>query len=62
MSSLGGATPLRITEVPYILKKHHKISPDVLRRPSIQTLSNCAACHRTAANGVYDDDSVAIPK
>lgn len=62
MSSLGGATPLRVTEVPYILKKHHKISTDVLRRPSIQSLANCVACHRTAANGVYDDDSVAIPK
>ncbi len=62
MGSLGGTTPLRVTEVPYILKKHHKISSDVLRRPSIGSLANCAACHRTAANGVYDDHSVVIPK
>ncbi len=62
VNSLQGATPLRITEVPYIVNKHRKISPDVLRRPSIGSLSNCVACHRTAANGVYNDDSVSIPK
>jgi hypothetical protein len=62
VNSLGGATPLRITEVPYISQKHRKISNDVLRRRSIGSLSNCVACHRTAVNGVYDDDSVSIPK
>lgn len=62
VASLQGATPLRITEVPYILHKHRGISKDVLRRPSIGSLSNCIACHRTAANGFYDDDSVSIPK
>lgn len=62
VNSLGGATPLRITEVPYISHKHRKISNDVLRRRSIGSLANCLACHRTAANGVYNDDSVSIPK
>jgi hypothetical protein len=62
VSSLGGATPLRITDVPYISHKHRKISTDVLRRRSIGSLANCIACHRTAVNGVYDDDSVSIPK
>ncbi len=62
VNSLQGATPLRITEVPYIVHKHRKISSDILRRPSIGSLSNCIACHRTAANGVYNDDSVSIPK
>jgi hypothetical protein len=62
VDSLGGATPLRVTEVPYILRKHKGVSADVLRRPSIKSLANCIACHRTASNGVYDDDSVSIPK
>ncbi|MHC1741651.1 MAG: diheme cytochrome c [Syntrophobacteraceae bacterium] len=61
-NSLKGATPLRITEVPYIVHKHREISKDVIRRAPIGSLSNCIACHRTAANGDYDDDAVSIPK
>ncbi len=62
MRSLGSKTPLRITEIPYIQEKHHDISPDVLKRESIGSLSNCSACHTTAENGVYNDDNVKIPK
>ena len=61
MRSLGNQTSLRITEIPYIQKKHREISPDVLKRKSIGSLSNCLACHPTAEEGVYDDDSVTIP-
>lgn len=59
---LHGQTPTRITEVPYIREKHHKISPEVLKRQSIRSLANCAACHREAAAGIYDDDTVLIPE
>lgn len=62
MRSLGNQTPLRITEIPYIRKKHHEISPNVLKRESIGSLSNCSACHTTAENGIYEDDNVKIPK
>ena len=62
MRSLGSQTPLRITEVPYIQRKHHEIHPDVYKRESIGSLSNCSACHKTAKKGIYDDDHVAIPK
>jgi len=62
MKSLGGGVPMRITDVPYIRGQHHKISSDVFSRKSIGSLSNCSACHRTAENGVYDDDFVEIPK
>jgi diheme cytochrome c len=62
MRSLRGTTPLRITEVPYIRKKHHEIRRGVLERESIGSLSRCNACHRTAESGIYDDDSVSIPK
>lgn len=34
MSSLGGETPTRITEVPYIKSRHRRISPD------------CSICHK----------------
>jgi hypothetical protein len=62
MRSLGNRTPLRITQIPYIQEKHHEISPEVFKRESIGSLSNCSACHKTAERGIYDDDSVAIPR
>jgi hypothetical protein len=62
MRSLGNRTPLRITEVPYIREKHHEVSPDVLKRKSIGSLSNCSACHTTAEKGIYEDDNVSIPR
>jgi len=62
MRCLGNETPLRITEIPYIQKKHYEISPKILERESIGSLSNCIACHKTAEKGIYDDDHVSIPK
>ena len=62
MRCLGTRTPLRITEIPYILRKHHKVPPKVLKRDSIGSLSNCSACHTTAENGIYEDDYVVIPR
>jgi hypothetical protein len=62
MKGLGNQAPLRITQIPYIIKEHHEISPDVLNRESIGSLSNCIACHTTAEDGIYDDDNVKIPK
>ena len=62
MRSLGNQVPLRITDIPYIREKHHEISPNVFKRESIGSLSNCIACHTTAENGIYEDDNVKIPK
>jgi hypothetical protein len=62
MRSLRDQTPLRITEIPYIREKHHEVSPNVFKRESIGSLSNCSACHTTAERGIYEDDYVAIPR
>lgn len=62
MESLGGQSPLRITDVPYIRRKHHEIDPAVFRRKSIGSLSNCSACHTSAEQGIYEDDDVRIPR
>jgi hypothetical protein len=61
MKSLGNETPLRVTQIPYIQQKHHEVSPEVLERDSIGSLSNCSACHPTAEKGIYEDDYVVIP-
>ena len=62
MASLDGETPLRITEVPYIRRKHHEI-PARLIKPNdkVKSLSYCDACHQQADKGSYDDDTVSIP-
>jgi hypothetical protein len=62
LRSLKGETPLRITQVPYIIHKHQDIRPEVLTRDTVRSLSNCSACHRSAAQGIYDDDDAVIPK
>ena len=61
MKSLGNQEPLKITEVPYIRRKHHEIRRNVLDRESIGSLSNCTACHIEAEKGIYDDGNVTIP-
>lgn len=61
MASLGGATPERISDVPYIIRKHRKIAPDVFKRPSVGGLSNCVSCHPSAARCAFDEDDVRIP-
>ena len=61
LRSLGSQTPMRITEIPYIQRKHHEIQPEVFKRESVGSLSNCSACHTTAEKGIYDDDYVVIP-
>jgi hypothetical protein len=62
MRSLGSGVPQRITAVPYIREKHHEIPAQVFARPAIGSPANCPACHRTAEQGIYDDDSVDIPR
>ena len=55
-------TPLRITGTPYFKKEHDEFPPDVFKRKSIVSPSNCAACHPAADKGDFDEHSVKIPK
>ncbi|MBN2124442.1 MAG: diheme cytochrome c [Deltaproteobacteria bacterium] len=60
--SIGKQVPLRITEIPYIQHKHHRIPRDVFQRESAGSFSNCLYCHRSADQGIYEDDSGVIPR
>lgn len=63
MGSLeGGATPLRITEVPYIKHKHEKVPEKLIKQPKVKSLSYCDKCHMEADKGSFDDDTVVIPE
>ncbi len=62
MASLArDAAPLRITDVPYIRRKHHEIPQRLVNNDRVKSLSYCDACHPQAAGGNYDDDTVSIP-
>jgi len=62
VASIGSDVPTRISQVPYIREKHHKIEQEVFSRKSVGWRGNCIACHTTAESGDYDDDKVKIPK
>lgn len=62
MRSLDGATPLRITEAPYIKAKHEEIPKKLIQQPKVKSLSYCDKCHMEAGKGNYDDDTVVIPE
>lgn len=60
--SAANTTPERITDVPWIQKEHRKLDRNVFKRPSIGSFSNCGACHKTAAEGDFEEDNVSVPK
>jgi cytochrome c553 len=56
------ATPLRITETAWFVRKHDEVPRTAWTRKAVGSAANCAACHRQAEQGVFDDDTVRIPK
>lgn len=56
------AAPLRITQTPWFVREHDDVARATWSRKSIGSAANCAACHRQAERGVFDEDTVKIPK
>jgi cytochrome b len=56
------ATPLRITETPYWIKKHKDIAQDDWQRPQVKSKANCPACHQDAEAGTFEDAATSPPK
>lgn len=42
--------PLRITETPYWVRRHHELSDIDFSKPAVRSRSNCLACHRSKAD------------
>lgn len=55
-------TPLRISTLPYIWRKHDELRPEVFARPAVTRRANCTACHSGAERGDFDDDRVKVPR
>ncbi len=53
----------RITRSRWFVHEHSEdLSPSVWKRPSIKSPANCAACHRRAEQGVFDEHDIRIPR
>ena len=58
----GSENPMRIIDLPIIAHEHDEIPASLYRdNPEVGSLSNCAACHRRADVGLYDEHKVVIP-
>ncbi|MBI4754418.1 MAG: diheme cytochrome c [Betaproteobacteria bacterium] len=47
--------PLRITELPKWVREHRKVADWEWKHKDVRTRANCAACHRDAERGYYDE-------
>lgn len=50
-----------LTQIPYLQKKHRKIDKYLIEQKEVKSLARCAACHRDAEKGIFDDKTVNIP-
>ena len=54
--------PPRITENNYFKRKHDEVPARYVKdNPEVKSFSHCAACHRSADKGVFDEHAVEIP-
>ena len=51
----------RITQSSWFVRKHREIDPAVWKLASVKSAAHCAACHRGAEQGVFDDDQLIYP-
>lgn len=56
------ATPTRITETPYWIRKHRGVADADWRLPSVKNRINCTACHLDAEAGTFEDAAMRIPR
>jgi hypothetical protein len=61
--SLGrNETPLRITDTPYIRRKHDEIPARLVKdNPKVKSLAQCDACHTRVVQGSFRESEISIP-
>lgn len=58
----GPNPPLRVTETRWFQHEHDEVGAATWSRPAIGSAANCAACHRGAEQGNFDEDQIRIPR
>ena len=62
LKRIKGDAPLRITELPYFVRKHDEIPERMVSgNEDVGSFSNCNACNQRAESGDFDEDSVRFP-
>lgn len=61
-SLAAGATPLRISESAWFVRKHDELRAEVWQRKSVGGAANCAACHPGAERGGFGEHEIRIPR
>lgn len=51
----------RITRSAWFAREHRRVAPAVWQHPSVRSPAQCAACHRGAEGGRYDEDELRAP-
>ena len=46
----------------WFANEHREVSASTWSSPDVKSRANCAACHRNAAQGDFDDDDVHLPR
>lgn len=57
----ANSTPLRISETPWFERKHDELRPEVWKRKEVGSAANCAACHKNADKGRFDENEISVP-
>ncbi len=58
----AGATPQRISTLPYMLRKHDEIPARLITgNAKVGSAANCIACHTGASEGQFNEHGVKIP-
>jgi hypothetical protein len=57
----SNAAPQEFSKLPYFVKLHDELAPNVWQRKKVGVASNCIACHSRANEGRYDELEVRIP-
>jgi nitrate/TMAO reductase-like tetraheme cytochrome c subunit len=59
----GSAAPiLRITDTAWFKREHHEVAASTWSSAKVKRPSNCAACHKGAEQGDFDEDNISIPR
>lgn len=56
------ATPPRVTQTAWFVRKHDEVPAAVWKRPAIRSAANCTACHAGAEAGSFRERDIRIPR
>lgn len=55
------AASLRVSDTPWFVREHRKISGNIWINPAVKSRSNCVACHINAERGDWSERGIRVP-